>query len=344
MKRKKITKIILSALILGAFCFSSLVIPYAKEEVFSNNNDYLFLTLTQFDPNGVADSLSWTYNGAESSTVADTFGISSYPDLGYYPCYTQAWSGFTVQDRETLTRGQILLMKQFGTDTFDVLQPGIYINSITCVCTIGYQSGFTVNLPSDFPFYESNLLFNGKALDKSLYTLSKGQTALRTYTNPEHPMLSYQFRNHRFTYTFNTPLLVEDYDHWNFGSGVDFRFDGYGVNGLYILFGHSGFLINYSTAEEYETGSLSSNSVLVGDFKAQAEDFKDKLNVQKPTNEQVADIIEIAQNNTPQGITQYFDFFDNNSLSADFKRLMLTMMLTSLGIAFCGYALHGKRG
>lgn len=94
---------------------------------------------------------------------------------------------------------------------------------------------------------------------------------------------------------------------------------------------------------DYENGIVGNNNMVIGDYKDIADDFKDKTNVRKPTGEEVSSIMEYAANHTPQGITQYFDFFDNNILNEDFRRLLLAMMLTSLGMAFCGYALHGKR-
>lgn len=93
--------------------------------------------------------------------------------------------------------------------------------------------------------------------------------------------------------------------------------------------------------EEIQIGE---NDKTVNDLENKVDDLINDMHVPTVNDSTIDDILGSVDNSSVEDVAGLVSVFDNDLLSVEMSEFLSLILIASLGIAFTGYALHGKRG
>lgn len=106
----------------------------------------------------------------------------------------------------------------------------------------------------------------------------------------------------------------------------------------------SEFKLTYSLPEQYANGVIGNNNISIGGAKSAVQDVLDDLNVDKVSDDAVVNIMGGISQGDIGDVGNLVGSFNHLDADTPLYSLLTLSLVTTAGIAFAGYALHGKRG
>lgn len=344
---KRYLKILLCATITVALSFSLPLTAFARDIFINDYNDRIFFNLIQYNPDDPTSRWDKIYSSAEDMSGVAFAITPTESDLGsYIPMYCIAYDGFTgVGEQAYMYKGEGLLTKFFDSSesTIEFLEGKNIVTSFEVSFLMGFEQGPVSALPDEADAPIANLEFGGKIIDPSLYTLSRRRSSLLSGID-SNTGAHYRFRQYRYIITFNAPYELTSSDPWDYSFTGEFNWNGYAMEGHRILVGMSEFKLTYSLPDQYANGIIGNNNISIGGFKSEVENVLDDLNVDKVSGDDVVNIMGGISQGDIGDVGDLVGSFNHLEADSPLYSLLTLSLVTTAGIAFAGYALHGKRG
>ena len=142
-------------------------------------------------------------------------------------------------------------------------------------------------------------------------------------------------------------LRITDIQDFKISASAEVKFiltwQGLPEKGAYLTFGFgTSSYIDITPVSHIQQGIIDSNNNKLDDLQNQVGGIVDDLDSPKPGDNSVNEALDGIDIGSAQSIGSLIGI--NSHSTGGFYRFVLTVCLSSLGVAFIGYVLHGKRG
>lgn len=361
----KVTKIFLCAVTITALFLSSALIAFARDaEINPSDFPIHFEIDCYFDDEHVFYGSSMTgYTLYPTSLSVNSNNLDLHCDT-YYSMDMPGVDGSYL----AYNRGNVSLTKFWGAEdplggssevyeqTKNFLEKDVLIKKITWWVVFGFSSAPTSNPLQSFTFLRPisqsgiDIYFDGRAISYDEIDAELSYVGeVPNYTRKQDTISGsyFSYRAAQYVIVFKEPLSYTSFDPNDYAvtTNIDFLSPegSEGWQNLRALVGFDTIDVEYYEKEEYYNGIISSNKENIYDINNRLGSISNSLNVGKPEQ---AVIDSISGNIPSDDLLEFTNSYGvmNNITDSNLINFFTVCMLSSVGVAFIGYALHGKRG
>lgn len=355
---KPFLKIFVCAVTITALFLCSLLSAFAVD----------YITVGDFSSNGASTPYGYLDMSAEAGGYVSTtfsnltnknlgiFNFSSYISsslVDYGNTYPWVIEPFYTISAPYNHLGTIHVTKNlpFTTDFISNNQGG-KILKLSAVVTVGFQKlstgtptihpdsffigfGDFVSSPATYELVDTSVV-NYSTTDGDIpfqlttYKISLDVSSGEYFINGVHP------GNSSFTEYINS-----------ISTSASFYFNGLPQYYVRLFVASSRVVMDYvppSNLDSYYQGqTVDKNNTTIGGIETSLGNINNSLDVSKPNDDVVSSIGSNLHSSQINNFTNRYGFM-NNITDKNFISFISALMLSSVGVAFIGYALHGKRG